>query len=283
MKINLLKEIMKHFLLVFFGTLNIVFHTYCQDEETRIVGSYYTFENGSTQLLYGDNVVFRKEPNASSESIDTLFIGTEIKIIYKTEETMSLNGIESYWYKVKHGKKTGYILGGLIALDHREIDDVKYLVTVASRDDRYFVRARVLNPDGSYFGHESSLNTNAFYLEVFDNRGLDGIKNMLVINLFAEACGVDGGAIYLFNDDIRLIDAIHLASVSDAGVFWFNESLTFPTDEDGFEGVIYYERNSGEYLDEELEITREVTNTAVLRWINGAFYPNVEEIDFGNE
>lgn len=274
---------MKLFLLLFCVTVNFVFHSFAQDEETRIIGSYYTFENGSTQLLYGDNVVFRKEPNASSEPIDTLFIGAEIKIIDKTEETMSINGIESNWYKVKNGKKTGYILGGLIALDHREIDGVKYLVTVASRDDRYFVRARVLNSDNTYYGHESSLNTNAFYLEVFDNRGIEGIGNMLVINLFAEACGVDGGAIYLFNDGARLIDAIHLASVSDAGVFWYNESLTFPTDEDGFEGVIYYERNSGEYLDEELEITREVTNTAVLRWINGAFYPNVDEIDFGNE
>lgn len=283
MKINLLKEIMKLFLLLTCVLLNLGSNLFAQNEETRIVSSYYTFENGSNQVLYGDNVVFRKEPNAASEPLDTLFIGTEIKIIDKTEETMSINGLESNWYKVKHGKQTGYILGGLIALDYREIDDVRYLVTVASREDRYFVRARVLNPDNTYYGHESSLNTNSFYLEVFDNRGLEGIGNMLVINMIAEACGVDGGAIYLFNDGTRLIDAIHLASVSDAGVFWYNESLTFPTDEDGFEGVVYYERNSGEYLDEELEITREVTNTAVLRWINGSFYPNVEEIDFGNE
>src|SRR5690606_24803699 len=107
------------------------------------------------QLLYGDRVVLRKEPNSTSEALDTLMIGEEIKIIDKTEETMFFNGLESNWYKVKHGKKNGYILGGLIALDHREIDDVKYLVTMATRDEQYFVRTRVLNPDKTYFGHES--------------------------------------------------------------------------------------------------------------------------------
>src|SRR5690606_20758930 len=119
----------------------------------------------------------RKEPNTNSEAKDTLSIGSEIKIVQKTEESMVFNGLESFWYKVKHGKQVGYILGALIALDSREIDDVIYLVTVASRDDRYFVRARVLNADNTYYGHESSLNTNAFYLEVFDNRGIEGIGN----------------------------------------------------------------------------------------------------------
>jgi len=274
---------MKQYILLVGLLFNFVLATTAQDESNRIVSSYYIFENGSTEILYGDNVVLRKAPNANSDAIDTLSIGTEIKIIESTEEKMSINGLESFWYKVKHDKKTGYILGGLIALDHKEIDEVKYLVTMAGRGEEYFVRTRVLNPDNSYFGHESNLNTNGFYIEAFDNKGVEGIENMLVVNLFAEACGVDGGAIYLFNDGERLIDAIHLASVSDAGVFWFNESLTFPTDEDGFENMIFYERKSGEYLDEELEVTREVTNTVILRWQNGAFFPNINDIDFGND
>lgn len=274
---------MKHSILLFCLLLAIVNGLKAQDENTRILSSNYTFETGSSQLLYGDRVVLRKEPNSTSEALDTLIIGTEIKIIEKTKETMFFNGLESNWYKVKFGKKSGYILGGLIALDHREIDDVKYLVTMAARDEQYFVRARVLNPDDTFFGHESNLNTDGFYLEVFDNRGLEGLGNMLVIELYAEACGVDGGAIYLFNDGLKLTDAIHIARVADGGAFWFNETLTFPTDEDGFEGVVYYERHSGETLDDDMEQTREVINTVVLRWKNGQFYPNVDEMDFGND
>lgn len=274
---------MKHYILLICSILTLTQIVNAQSEDMRIVSSYYTFESGSIQLLYGDKVVLRNAPNSVSEAIDTLSIGTEIKIIEKTEETMFINGLDSYWYKVKHGKKSGYILGGLIALHHIEIGDVKYLVNIAARGELYFVRARVLKSDNSFYGHESNLNTNGFYLEAFDNRGIEGIENMLVIQLNAEACGVDGGAIYLFNDGQRLIDAIHLASVSEAGLFWFNESLTFPTDEDGFENVVYYERKSGEYLDEELEITREVSNTVVLRWQNGTFFPNIDDIDFGND
>jgi len=135
----------------------------------------------------------------------------------------------------------------------------------------------------TYYGHESRVNTDAFYLEVYDNRGIKGIEDMICVNLYAEACGVDGGMVYLFNTGERLVEAIQLARVADGGSFWFHEKITFPSDEDGFEGLIYYERASGESLDEEMEQTREVINTVILRWKDEQIVPNIEELDFGND
>lgn len=262
-----------------------------QDENQRIVSSYYEFEEGSTELLYGDNVVFRSSPSASSDALDTLSIGTKVKIIKKSEEKTKLNGLDWNWYKVKVGRKTGYILGGLIALDHISFDDAVYLVTMAgvdkSSDDYqytdYKVRTRVLTPTNEYYGHESNLNTNSFYIKAQGNKGVEGIGHMLVINLFAEACGVDGGQIYLFNNGTRLIEALQLSAVSDAGAFWFSESVIFPEDQGGWDGIVQYTREYGEPQDEEYNWTKATIHTLNLKWENDHFTPNIQEFEFGED
>jgi hypothetical protein len=270
------------------STLILGVSAFAQNEDQRYVSSYYEFEEGSKELLYGDNVVFRSEPSTSSEAIDTLEIGTEITIVRMSEEKTKLNGLDWNWYQVKVGRKKGYILGGLIALDHIKFDDALYLVTMAgidkSMDDYeytdYKVRTRVLTPTGDYYGHESNLNTNLFYIQAQGNRGIEGIGHMLVIDLVAEACGVDGGQIYLFNDGARLIEAIQLSSVSDAGAFWFSETLTFPEDKGGWDGIVQYKRELGIPQDEEYNWTKATIHTINLRWENGQFAPNIADINF---
>ena len=273
---------------VLFSFILFAFSSISQSEDRRIVSSYYEFEKGSTEYLYGDNVVFRSEPSSSSKAFDTLFIGSEIEIVRKMDETSSLNGLDWNWYKVKVGRKTGYIHGGLIALDRLQQDDCIYLVTIAgvaqsSGDYEYIdyrVRTRVIRADSEYYGHESKLNTNSFYIESFGNRGLEGVDNMLRINLYAEACGVDGGQIYLFNDGDQLKEAIRLSVVSDAGVFWYSETVVFPEDEDGWEGIVQYEREYGVPMDEEYNWTKATVHNISLRWENGQFTPNIQKFEF---
>lgn len=257
----------------------------------RIVSSYYEFEEGSTELLYGDNVVFRAGPSASSKAIDTLGIGSEVEIVQKSDEKSTLNGLEWNWYKVKVDGKKGYILGGLIALDHVRRDDVVFLVTMAGinrkSDDYeyvdYKVRSRMIRADGDFYGHESNINTNGFYLEAFDNRGLDGVYNILRIKLFAEACGVDGGEIFLFDTGDRLMEALSLSRVSDAGAFWFIERVVFPSDEEGYDGIVYYEREHGFPKNEEINWTKTTIHGLNLVWEEDHFTPNIEEFEFGED
>lgn len=282
-------RIIQSFVLFSFSIL--AFSSTGQTEDQRIVSSYYEFEEGSTEYLYGDNVVFREKPSSSAKAIDTLSIGSEIKVVRKTEETSSFNGLDWHWYKVKVGRKTGYVLAGLIALDRINYDDVIYLVTVAgikkSTDDwnyiDYKVRTRVILPTGDFYGHETALNTNSFYIDAFGNRGLDGVDNMLRINLMAEACGVDGGEIYLFNNGSRLFKALSLSSVSDAGAFWYSETVIFPEDENGWDGIVKYEREHGEYMNDDMNWTKATVHSLSLKWENDQFIPNIEEFEFGED
>ncbi|MDG1331721.1 MAG: SH3 domain-containing protein [Crocinitomicaceae bacterium] len=272
-------------------SLLIALSANAQYDNERIVSPDYEFEDGSTELLYGDNVVFRSGPSASSKAIDTLEIGSEVEIIRKSDEKTSLNGLEWNWYKVKVDGKKGYILGGLIALDHVRRDDVVFLVTAAgvNRDGDdyeyidYKVRTRMIRADGEYYGHESDLNTNSFFIAASNNRGLDGVDNIFSINLFAEACGVDGGKTYLFDTGERLVEALQLSSVADGGAFWFDESVAFPDDEEGYHEAVVYKREFGESMDEDMNWMKTTIHTLVLKWENDHFAPNIEEFEFGED
>lgn len=251
------------------------------DDNTRVITPYDDFEEGSIERMYGDNVILRKKPDVTSNALDTLSIGQEIEIVRKMEDTIRINGRRSNWYKVKVNGAVGYVAGGLISLDHREIDGDLYLVIYAQGDAYYSkVRCRVLRKDGEFYGREFQPNNDAFYLSVSGNRGIEGVENMLCIHLFAEACGVDGGQVYLFNDGERLIEAIHLSSVSDGGVFWFGEEIKFPDESYWGTNVCVYEREYGEPINEELNLSRAVVHTMPIKWENGAFTPNPKDIDF---
>ncbi len=271
---------MSKLLLVF---LFISSFSYAQDEVVQFYGDHQ-FEKASTQYMFGDNVKLRKKPSTDSDVLDTLTIGSAVSIIKMSKETMTYRGIDWNWYKIDFDGQIGYVLGGLIALTHEEIGDYQYLVSLKDNDeDRRFIQYRIKNKKGEYVSGETELLTGAFSIEAYDDRGIDGIKNMLFINYYAEACGVDGGGIYIFYDGLQLIKAIEVSSVVDGGVFWFNEEVTFPNEEDGQKGVIVYEREHGYVINEELNWTKAEINTLMLKWEDGKMTPDVNELDFDQE
>lgn len=259
-----------------------------QSEYTKVVSFYNQyveiFDQGSTQYLYGDNVKFRKKPSTESKVLDTLSIGSEVLILKKSKETMSYNGMNWNWYKVDHGGTIGYVLGALIAVISEEIDGDRYLISMSKNEsEEQFAHYRLLTENGEYKTGKTELFTGAFTVHVHNDRGVEGIESMLFIDYYAEACGVDGGGIYIFYDGNNLKEAISVSSVSDGGVFWFSEELTFPNDEDGRNGVIIYEREHGLPVEENTNWYRSVINTIDLRWEEGAFTPNIDELDFDDE
>ena len=84
-------------------------------------GYYYGKQVKDTvTYLFGDTVNVRQSPSTSAKTVDTLPIGTEIKIISDTTNEFKLNGYREVWYKIgyynlKNVYKEGYIWGGLIA------------------------------------------------------------------------------------------------------------------------------------------------------------------------
>lgn len=249
--------------------------TYAQNDHDDYLLSIHEFETGSTQYIFGNRVVLRDGPSKESPSMDTLDAGMEIKIIDKTESYGNYGGVEWPWYKVKAGKKTGYILSGLISFNNVACTKGIYLVSMRKTEDKAYARYRYLKNDGNVLEGETELETWMFTAEVKDDPGLETIDDVLYISYFADACGVNGGGIYLFNDGEKLIEAIRLNSVSEAGLFWHHEKLIFPNDEEGVSGRIIFERESGQYMDEEMEWVEIQTTIFPLQWEDRKLIPEV--------
>lgn len=273
-----MRKLQLFFIMFFISSIAI-----SQDDYERVAYPYEHFEKGTTQYLYGDNVVLRSEPRVEGKAMDTLEIGANLTILDQTEEEATINGHTTIWYKVNAGRKTGYVAGSLIAASHVLSEGKLYMAIYANSNEDLKLRCRVLRADGEYYGHEIDLPTGSFYISTKSASSLEGIENVLVVNLFAEACGVDGGEILLFDTGSRLYKAMHLTQVSDAGVFWFREHLVFPEDEGGREGMFLYERELGEYVDEMLYWTRSTVNSVVIEWKEDHFEPDIESLNFDEE
>jgi hypothetical protein len=267
---------MKQTILITFALIaNLGFAQY-DYQNVRVLNADYEFEEGSTEILYGDNVVLRKKPSGSAKALDTLRIGTEVTILENTKETITINGKESVWYQVETSSGRGYVAGGLIALDSREVNGGIYMVIMAQAEETEKFRVRYLK-DGDFYGKEGDIRTYSFVLRVHDDRGVEGIESMLLIDFMAEACGVDGGYTYLFNDGEQLHKAMHCMEVGDGG-YWFSEKLIFP-DEREWGSHIDYEREVGEPMNEEYTWYRSQKDVVTLQWKGDHFEPNIEEFD----
>lgn len=271
--------------LFVFTLLLISCQLYAQEEEeARYIIPWEGFQEGSTEYMYGDNVVLRQKPSADSKAVDTLEIAQEITILKKSSETMLFNGKESNWYKVRTNGQVGYVLGGLISLDKVELDGDAYLVILAEDESGSKVRCRVVPAMGEFYGHEFPITNEMFQLRVTKNKGVRGVKHIVEIDQTAEACGMEGGIIYLFDTGIRLKSVLSCSSVSDAGAFWLHERLLFPEDREySYDDGIVFEQEEGIYINDELGWTRSTINTLIIKWDGEELTPNVRELDLNTE
>jgi hypothetical protein len=245
-------------------------------QEIQYNSPYSDLENGKTYYLFGHDVVFRTEPDKKSKVIDILEIGTEIKIIEKSESKVDYYGIISHYYKVKYDHKIGYILGSLISLEKKEFEKSKYFYTYGKEDDKFYLIIRHVNEKLEINEDVAELKTNDFSLEIYDNKGIEGIQNIIYVNYLAEACGIDGGGIYMFQVNSVLKKVFWVSQISDAGVYWINEKLIFPNDQKGVKGKIVYEKEIGSYKDEETNWVEINKVSRELEWKDGQILPKLE-------
>lgn len=265
---------MKQLIFILF----LPFLTIAQNDQDEYLLSMHEMEKGSIQYLFGDKVVLRSEASRESRALDTLKIGSAIKIIEKSDRYSSLFGMEWPWYKVKAGKKTGFVLAGLISFNNEKCEDGIYLVNMRRTEEKAFARYHYLKNDRVLYEGETELDTWLFTTDVSENRGVQNLNNILYISFYAEACGVNGGGVYIFNDENGLHEAFRPVRVVDGGSFWYKEELIFPQEEGGWQDYIVYRRESGETMDDEMNWTEIQTTLFNLQWKEGQLFPEIPEM-----
>ncbi len=245
-------------------------------QDIKYHNPYSDFNNGEYYYLFGDNVKFRNLPDLKSEVLELLKIGTEVKILKKSGETIKYNGIESPFYKVKYKNQVGYILGGLISLEKKEVGSSKFFFVYKKDREQYSLITRHLNQQLQIKETIVELTTNDLSIELHNNKGIDGVSHILFINYLAEACGIDGGGIYFFQVKDELKKVFEISQISDAGVYWLSEDLIFPEDKNGIKGKIVYQKEVGSYKDETTNWMEVKKISRELQWKDGQILPQME-------
>lgn len=254
---------MKLFKLMFFLFLG---NTLYAEAQEVYIEPLKEFTINQKVYLFGNDVKLRKEPNTNSEVVSLLKIASEVIIIEKSDLKQLYNGYMHNWYKVKYKNEEGFILGGLLALDSKKINDSVYLASLKKENEDTYASIRVVNGHNEYIENSSKLKTTTFSIKVYNNKGIDSIKNMIYVDYLAEACGVEGGGYYLFNNETALVKVIELSSISEAGLFWFKENIVFPSDVGGKKDKIIIKREAGEMIDEESNHTKVTIETKEFSW-----------------
>ncbi|WP_431132966.1 hypothetical protein [Psychroserpens mesophilus] len=69
----------------------------------------------ASKYLLADDVALRDCPSVQCEQLTTINIGTNVRLLAKSDTPHIINGIKSRWYKVKMGPQIGWIWGGMIS------------------------------------------------------------------------------------------------------------------------------------------------------------------------
>nr|WP_321233888.1 hypothetical protein [uncultured Psychroserpens sp.] len=87
---------------------------YAQTNEVEF-DVYSNSVTNASQYLLGDDVALRDCASVHCEKLTTLNIGTNVRLLAKSEMPQTINGVTSRFYKIKMGPQIGWIWGGLIS------------------------------------------------------------------------------------------------------------------------------------------------------------------------
>ena len=184
----------------------------------------------------------------------------------KHENSWRYKGVDHPFYKVDYKGTEGYVLGGLLALEKKTINQVVHLFGQGKIDNEDHLLIRTLKEDGSFTEKSIKLSNGQFYLSYLGTKGLPTIEGILLVDYVAEGCGIEGGGIYLFQQANELHQVARLSQVADAGAYYLWEEFIFPEDEHGVVGKILYKKEVGEYFDEAANWKKTSLETKELVW-----------------
>lgn len=234
------------------------------------------FQPDEQVYAFGHKIKLRAEPDIRSKVLDELVIGEWVKILEKTDYSWPYKGFDSPFYKVKYNGMTGYILGGLLSLDKKTVNDQPYYFALSKQGDQTFLNIRT-TLHGSYLEKQVPLKNTAFSIQTMDNRGIPNLDGILYIDYMAGPQSMEDGGIYLFLNHFNLGDAVELSEVVQAGSFYHSEQLIFPDEEGGLVDKVLYKKVWGRNLDAATKWQQSARETRILSWTDGHLSPNPHE------
>ncbi|MEM7485760.1 MAG: SH3 domain-containing protein [Bacteroidota bacterium] len=234
------------------------------------------FKPGDKVYLFGNDVKLRTAPDTKSKVLELLKIGEWVEIIEKTTASWPYKGFDSPFYKVKYDDMTGYIIGGLLSLEKKTLNNTNYFFAYSREDDTLFLNIRNIK-DGDYVENKVQLANPNIMVKTMEDQGLESLNGILYIDYISEACGMEGGSVYFFAHDKGLSKVAELSAIFEAGIFGYSEKFIFPDDEGGIPGKIVYKKESHEIYEEDSNWSKSSSEVRELSWVDGKLVPDFRE------
>ena len=241
---------------------------------------YEGFAKGDTLYAFADNTPMYSGPNTMSKLVTEIRLNQVITIASAREQDFSIAYNSNEFLHVNFKGKKGFIQRKHLA--------AKQLIHAPSKSIMLFQFA--LNADrqydlnySEYSGNELvqtmplTMYSNACNVSLEDTHGLDSVTAFLVVDHFAEACGVNGGLDYYTWNSGELSLMATLFEVGDGGVYSLQERLVFPTDPGGLPDKVIFEASEENVYDEETEWISTLNTRRVYQWVYGNLYPEFKK------
>lgn len=255
-----------------------------QDIETseQYFGYETNIEKGDTLFAFR-NIDFKLYANNKSKNIAKIKMGDALII----DTTLSDHSIfekkyQNKFIKVKQHNQTGYVKISDISICNKNIESGTKLLVNQIHVDYYTINLKLIvykdNKIVSKLKH--TLYGNMFEINVKNNKGLTGIKNIIEFDLISEACGINGGIDYITWDGLKLKELFSLTTSSDSGIFSFDESVIFPSDSLGEENSILYRVEYAEAEEDHNEWYKTITYNRKYTWNGKKLIPKFKTPKF---
>lgn len=239
---------------------------------------WYT-QPGDTLMVYAEKAYVRQEPSLQGVIADTLFTGATVVAGKDAGTPLRMKGMIAPWKEVSYGNgKKGYIWLGLLAIKHYTGNDLHFLYGIektlpATEEEpvNYLIRLKVVSKDQQVLDMKEWKVRGAEYAnasegKMLDGMGLENIQSIIRIYFSGEACAIPTDYYYFGWTGKQLLVLPGKTNVSDAGVFYSEETLLFPKEPGGQPGKIIKLLLTAEYGDDMETVAKKTTSREIYLW-----------------
>lgn len=259
----------------------------------------WNLQVNDSRYIFADTAFVRVSADTKQAPADTLFTGDDITVTAITDKLLNLKGLTAPWVQIKYKKngidKEGFLWQGLISFAPLRRGDTKFVYAIDRRVDSSFiadgakmvnkqfvvklkvVQAGILKSVSSCKVSDSE-EANFTDAKIMSGLGLSNVQYIITVTFGGEACGIATNYFYFaWLNDSRLAPLPGRMSIGDAGVFYHDETFTFPAEKNGQPDMIYWNMTEGEAtekMDKNGEpVYKETKATAKYSWdgVTGTF------------
>ncbi|GAB4427138.1 MAG: hypothetical protein OHK0011_08930 [Turneriella sp.] len=212
--------------------------------------------------LIGNNVRVRSAPDAKAKVEAELRIGMEVTPLEQTSNSMTVDGVQAPWYKVRYavdgGHAEGYVWGNLIARAFAVSKTGELFLFGTGRRQKDIsvgteytsqVRVALDGEERARLEVKEGTSFEARYEAALSNgRGLEGVSNIFAVKFVQEYCAGKGNTMFFFWNGQKLLHAHSSIDGADAPHYAIEKQI-FPSDKGGRKGFVILEQEYGDHDD----------------------------------